>query len=246
MRRCAFLISALLVCAAPLGAQIPEKFENLQVMPNDIPRDQLIAAMRSFALGLGVRCTYCHVERTPGGGADGLDLDFKSDQKPAKDKARLMMRMVGTINDSILTRLVSRSDPPVRVQCLTCHRGSALPKTLDAVLAETITKQGVDSAIAQYRKLRNESLVLGRYNFGEQTLSGLARQYTTSNPDAAIKLLELNQEFFPTSGGIDFQIGEIHRARGEKAKAIERYRKALEKAPNHMQAKQRLTELTGS
>jgi tetratricopeptide (TPR) repeat protein len=240
------LVLFTLVGAARAAAQIPENFENLQILPKDIPRDQLIGAMRAFALGLGVRCQYCHVERTPGGGADGLDLDFKSDQKPTKEKARLMLRMVGTVNDSILTKLASRSDPPVRVQCVTCHRGSALPRTLDAVLAETIAKQGVDSAIAQYRKLRDESLLLGRYNFGEQTLSGLARQLTANNPAAAIRLLELNQEFFPTSANIDFQIGEIYRARGDKAKAIERYRKALEKAPNHPQARQRLTELGGS
>src|SRR3982750_125622 len=52
------------------GMQIPEKFENLQVLPKDIPRDTLIGVMRGFANSLGVRCTYCHVESRDSTGAE--------------------------------------------------------------------------------------------------------------------------------------------------------------------------------
>ncbi len=45
----------------------------------------------------------------------------------------------------------------------------------------------------------------------------------------AIAMLELNQEFYPQSADIDFIIGEPHRQRGEKDKAIARYRAVLQK-----------------
>jgi Tfp pilus assembly protein PilF len=56
-------------------------------------------------------------------------------------------------------------------------------------------------------------------------------------------MLELNQEFYPQSPSIDLMIAELYRDRGEKDKAIARYRMALQKAPNNPQAKQRLQEL---
>ena len=245
MRQRMLVLAGIVLIAAtrPAGAQIPEKFENLKVLPKDISRDQLTAVMRSFAGGLGVRCQYCH-ELKPGAQGDGLDaFDFKSDRKPTKDKARLMMRMVGTINDSLLSKLPDRADPAVRVGCVTCHRGLPVPRTLEATLAATITKHGVDSAVVQYRRLRDEALALGRYNFGEGSLNELARQLLPANSAAALRMLELNQEFFPASANIDYQIAEIHRTRDERDLAIARYRKALEKAPNHAQAKRRLEEL---
>ena len=56
-------------------------------------------------------------------------------------------------------------------------------------------------------------------------------------------MLELNQEFYPKSAEIDFMIAELHRQRGERDKAIARYRTVLQKDPNNGRAKQRLTEL---
>jgi tetratricopeptide (TPR) repeat protein len=64
-----------------------------------------------------------------------------------------------------------------------------------------------------------------------------------SRTDAAIAMLELNGEFNPTSGDIEFLIAELHRTRGERDQAIARYRAALAKAPQHQGAKQRLSEL---
>jgi len=56
-------------------------------------------------------------------------------------------------------------------------------------------------------------------------------------------MLELNQEFYPQAAEIDFMLGELHRQRGEKDKAIARYRAVLQKDPNNARAKQRLVEL---
>src|SRR5579864_444003 len=153
-----------------LAAQVPEKFENLRYFPKDIARDTLLQYMRGFTASLGVRCEFCHAERqgnasaalsgAGGGGAGrggrgaGPPLDFASDDKVMKRNARYMLFMADTINNTLLVSLPERSTPPVRVQCVTCHRGLAKPTTLDAALSETLTKWGADSAAAQYRRLR--------------------------------------------------------------------------------------------
>ncbi len=117
----------LLSSSAPAAAQIPDKFENLQVLPKDIARQALVQRMREFSLSLDVRCQYRHT------GGDGISfdgVDFKSDDKSAKKKARQMMKMVEEINTKLLTAVPDRVDPPVRVDCVTCHHGLAVPKTL--------------------------------------------------------------------------------------------------------------------
>src|SRR5262245_42358357 len=117
IRMCA---ATLLVGVPAVGAvaQLPAKPENLQVLPKDMPTDTVVAVMRGFAMSLGVRCTFCHVERTPaggpatagapgqpapggapgagpgGGGGPFANFDFKSDEKDHKKIARIMMRMV--------------------------------------------------------------------------------------------------------------------------------------------------------
>ncbi len=53
--------------AAPGGGQTPPPPANLQVLPKDIPRPELLATMRGFAGGLGVMCNYCHVMEGRGG-----------------------------------------------------------------------------------------------------------------------------------------------------------------------------------
>jgi hypothetical protein len=237
----ASLVLATLPAVTRAQMQIPQRFENLQVLPKDIPRDTLIQIMRAFSMGLGVRCTFCHVAVRE----DTTErLVFKSDDKAEKRNARVMMKMTREINASFLPQLPQRHDPPVRVQCVTCHRGSATPRTLDVVLEETIAKFGVDSAVARYRRLREETLPLGRYNFGELTLSELARRLGEEGKTAeAIAMLELNQEFYPKSGAIDFQLGQLYERRGERDQAVARYRAALTKEPENRMARRRLMEL---
>jgi len=237
------LVLLILLTGAPRagGAQLPEKFENLQYFRKDIPRDTLVNIMRGFSFALGVRCQYCHA------GGDGISfqgVDFKSDDKPAKRKARYMLRMADTINNRLLAALPDRSDPPVRVACVTCHRGLSKPATLASTLTATIESKGTDSAVAQYRRLRQNTITQGTFDFGEWSMNELARTLSEQGKTAeAIAMLELNQEFYPQAAEIDFMIAELHRQRGEKDLAITRYRAALQKDPNNQRAKQRLTEL---
>jgi len=243
--RVALLVLAPL--ARQVEAQLPQKFENLKVLPKNIARDSLVQVMRGFSLQLGVRCTYCHVAepRPAGAPADGPEkLIFKSDDKIQKRKARFMMQMVARLNDKILPDLPGeRHDPRIVMRCVTCHRGSPLPQALDAVLTDVIDKHGVDSAIARYKELR-EDMESGRYDFSEWSVNELARTLAgTGKTDAAIAMLEMNQEYNPKSGDIDYALGGLYLTKGDKDKAIAHYRAATAKRPQDTRSKHKLDSL---
>jgi hypothetical protein len=236
------LIAALVLAAAPATAtgQIPEKFENLQYFPKDIARDSLVQRMRGFSFALGVRCQYCHA------GGDGVSFEgvnFASDDKPAKRNARFMLRMVDSLNTHAFVGLAQRRTPPVQLECVTCHRGSSVPTTLARTLAATIESKGVDSAVAQYRRLR-QTMELGRYDFGEWSMNELARTLGQQGKTAeAIAMLELNGEFYKTPS-IDQMLGELYVLRGDTASALARFRIMLEKQPNNPMVQRRIDELS--
>jgi hypothetical protein len=120
-------VSAFVLTFASVGFraadQLPQKFTNLQVFPKDITLQNLIGAMKQFCSDLNIRCEHCHV----GEGNDLSKFDFASDAKPTKGTARLMLKMVGTINEEILKPLGPATAP--RVTCFTCHRGATKPAT---------------------------------------------------------------------------------------------------------------------
>jgi len=239
-------ILAALVLAGPAAAQAPQsqppwKGKNLKYFPADISREALTQRMREFSLSLGVRCQYCHV----GGNGITFDgVDFPSDEKTAKRKARAMLRLVDQVNKNLLSDIPSRAEPRVEVDCVTCHRGLPLPKTLQTTLLEIINKDGVPAAVAKYRDLRRDEMASGRYNFGEWEINELARRLAeANNTAAAIAMLEMNGEFYPKSAAIDLQLGELHRTRGERDQAIKSYQAALEKQPDLEPAKRRLAEM---
>ena len=84
-------------------------------------------------MGLGVMCNYCHAEMAGAQpGANGqIPLDAASDDKQPKKTARVMMKLVNDINTKLDADLGKSTTAPngMRVQCVTCHRGSAIPKT---------------------------------------------------------------------------------------------------------------------
>ena len=242
--RCTPLVIALLLVGAPATAQTPQpswKGENLKFFPKDISRPELTQRMREFSFALGVRCQYCH---TGGDGTSFDGVDFASDDKSSKVKARAMLRMLDQLNRTILPDLPARAEPRVEVTCATCHRGLALPKSLQTTLLEVIDKDGIQAAVARYRSLRKDTLVSGRYSFDEWEMNELARRLSEAKKtEAAIAMLELNGEFNPQSAAIDFFLGELHLERGERDQAIRRYRAALSKAPDHQGVIRRLAEL---
>ena len=64
--------------------------QNLQVLPKDMPRAQVVQIMQNFNAALGVTCDHCHVFVGP---SDPMN-DFAADTKPTKTMARAMMLMV--------------------------------------------------------------------------------------------------------------------------------------------------------
>jgi hypothetical protein len=96
------LFMTLLAISTGAGAQIPDKFTNLQVLPKEIPKSELVSIMRNYAGDLGVRCGFCHT----GGDPNTLQgVNFASDENDKKKTARLMIRMVQSINQDQLTKL---------------------------------------------------------------------------------------------------------------------------------------------
>jgi len=105
--------------------EAPPGFQNLQVLPMDIDRRELMNYMKGFAMGLGVRCWYCH----KGEGDDLSKFDFAADEKRTKAAARVMLRMVKAINEDHLSKVPREKDAaPVTVMCATCHRGQPRPE----------------------------------------------------------------------------------------------------------------------
>jgi tetratricopeptide (TPR) repeat protein len=233
---------AFLETATSARAQIPDTFTNLQVLPRDTPRPELVGMMRVYASALGVRCAHCHV------GADAPDLkgaDFASDAKEEKRTARLMMKMVRAINDDHLSKAVPPSAP--RVECVTCHRGMRSPRTLEAELTEPLTSKGAEAAVARYRELRTSFYGRGGYDFGQGTLNKMGEGLLRGKkPAEALTLLSLNVEFFPEAPWTLYLLGEAHRALGHREDALAAYRKSAALEPQNPMAAQRLKEMTAS
>lgn len=243
MRYRILAIVAVFAMVAPAAGQQPApwKGKNLKYFPADIKREVLTQRMREFSFALDVRCQHCH------SGGDGISfdgVDFSADDKPAKLKARAMLRMTDEINTTLLPKVPSRAEPPVTVDCATCHHGLRLPKSLQTTLFEIVSTDGAPAAIARYRALRSSDTLSGKYNFGEWEINELARRLVEAKkPDAAIALLEMNGEFYPKSVAIDITIGEIRLAGGERDKAIASFKQALAKDPSNERIKARIAEL---
>jgi hypothetical protein len=101
--------------AGPRKAE--EQFKNIQVLKG-IPADQIFPTMQFITASLGVECDFCHVQ-----GA------FEKEDKKNKQTARKMMQMMLAINKDNFEghRLVT---------CNSCHRGSAVPQAIPAVMSE--------------------------------------------------------------------------------------------------------------
>ncbi len=207
---------------------------NLQVLPEEWTRQQVVQVMRNFTAALGARCSDCHEQG-----------DDASDAKPMKEQARAMMRMTTAINDTHLAGLPGRDEPNVRVTCVTCHRGVTRPEPIEAIVRRTLDEEGVDAALQRYRVLRERYYGGFAYDFTDRPLVAVADGLGEGNALAARRVLEANLELDPRSAPTLFALARIHDTAGETGKAIEYYRRGLEIQPGNAQAQRRLRELTG-
>lgn len=242
----ALVVLSLAGVVLPACAQEPpDTFKNLKVLPKDISRDSLMTVMRGFTGALGVRCGFCHVEGPPdANGRRRLEPD--KDDKATKRDARVMLRMVALLNDSVLPTLPKRGDPKVEVQCVTCHHGKHRPRTLVDVLDEAVRTADVDSAKSLYAALRTQYYGTGAYDFGPRSLVALGGLLMRQQrPQDAIAMLELNARQYPDDAGTYFELGMIHERLGQKAAAITAYEKVLQLQPRNGRVRQRLERLKG-
>ncbi|MGC2694317.1 MAG: c-type cytochrome [Candidatus Angelobacter sp.] len=233
------LLMAVMAMSADAAAQIPDKFTNLQALPKDIPKAELVGIMRTYAGDLGVRCGFCHV----GGDPDTLQgVNFASDDSDKKKTARLMIRMVQSINQDQLPKLGKKPSP--QVSCVTCHRRNADPRTIDALLTESINKDGAPAAVTLYRKLKTENYGNGKYDFSDIPLNQLGESLLDSDKiKEATAVLELDAELNPQSEWGRYLLGVAHASGGEKEKARADFQKVLEFNPKNSMAKKHLADL---
>ncbi len=103
--------------------------KNIKIL-SGLPESQLIPVMNLMGASLGVRCSYCHVNKDS-------KWDFVADEKPEKLTAREMIKMVLAINK---TNFRGNTE----VSCFTCHRGRTGPVGVPTLpLAELTETAGV-------------------------------------------------------------------------------------------------------
>jgi len=241
---CLTLTAVLLTCSTTQG-QVPEKFTNLKVLPKGISKHELESTMRGFAFALGVRCGHCHVEKK----APEKGFDFAADDKDAKKTARVMLQMVEAINRDYVSKIEKvDKTAPIHVECVTCHHGLTQPQPLNAVLAESLEKDGVDKTVALYQELRGKYYGSGQYDFGETPLNLLTESLLAKQrKPEALAIMELNfSANHPDSVWSYHMLAMTHQANGQIDKAIADYRKVLEMHPDDMWAKQQIDSLAKS
>jgi len=234
-------LAAALALTSPLEAQIPERFTNLQALPEDIPRAQLVGLMRSFTFATGLRCSSCHV------GEEGQPLegyDFASDEKVSKRKAREMIRMVQAINDTYLASVPDRAG--VRVRCVTCHHGVSRPEDIETIVNRVADEDGVPAAIERYRALREEYYGSAAYDFRERPIVNAAGvRARGGDVDGAVALLEMITGLEDETWASWLTLGQLHEQGGDRRAAIDAYERSLAQRQDNPVARARLEALRG-
>lgn len=243
--RLAHLVLALLATVAWARTGFAQEgeaagFENLKVLPAHISEDRLDAIMGAFTDALGVSCTHCHVRR------DGQPPDFPADDKPEKETARAMMRMVEMINGWHLADLPTVDGRSLPVNCMTCHRGLARPQALDHLLADYVPAHGVEASLAKYDSLRADYYGAAAYDFSDASLVRLARRLLAADrPADALAFLERNLELHPASTDTYVAMADVHLHEGDRAAAVASLERAVALDPEDRRLARRLDEVRG-
>jgi hypothetical protein len=241
---------------------------NLQILPKDMTRAQVVPIMQAFNAGLGVACNYCHVTaadapagaRGRGGDAPGAAAapeggrgraagpapqdDFAADTKAPKRVARTMMLMSRDINSKLGAELGKPAAQITQVQCVTCHRGVPIPKQLVDIVAETTTAKNTAAALDQYRELRKQFHGSAAYDFSDLTLFQAAqRAIAAMRPDDALAYLNANIEFHPNSARSYQQMSVAYQRKMDTPNAIKMLEKAVELDPMNAGFRNQLNQL---
>ena len=236
------LAGAVGAAQAPAGGgqpPPPPPMTNLQILPKDMPRPQVIATMQAFTQSLGVACNYCHVQEGRGG-----RNDFASDEKAPKKAARGMMILARDVNAKLPEAVGKAADATTRVGCATCHRGVPIPKQIADVVADASAAGGSAAGLAKFKELREKFYGGQSYDFSEGGLLAVAQRAQAANKtDDAIAYLQANLEYYPKSARTYVAMAQLKNGKGDKAGAIAALEKAVELDPANAQAKAQLDTL---
>ncbi len=135
---------------------------------------------------------------------------------------------------------IQRDDPALVINSI---RRVVFPSVHNAV-ARAIKGQGVEAAVALYRKMKQ------RYPpefFRETTLNTLGyQQLGAQHVPKAIALFKLNVEMYPSGFNTYDSLAEAYMTQGDRAAAIANYRKSLALNPGNTNAVQMLKKLESS
>jgi tetratricopeptide (TPR) repeat protein len=188
--------------------------------------------MQEVAQALGVRCEYCHSAPRGSGQAE-----------PKKDIALAMMAMTRELNAKVQEATGKPANETTRVECVTCHRGVAIPQPLSAIILRTVAEKGGAAAVEQYRDLRKQFYSRATYDFSEDALLEMVQRVVQGRPDDAIALLRMNLEFNPQSAKTYALIGFAYTRKVDDASAITNLQKSLEIDPTNAMVRGQLEQL---
>ncbi|MDX1501563.1 MAG: tetratricopeptide repeat protein [Thermoanaerobaculia bacterium] len=116
--------------------------------------------------------------------------------------------------------------------------------TLTEVLEAALEEGGVEAMTAAYHDYRAHP-VRGRENTVGEMISFGYRFLSSRQVPTALAIFTLNAEANPGAPPAHYHLGEAFRYTGQTDAAVEQYRKVLELAPDHPNARSRLEQLGG-
>src|SRR5262249_52599545 len=160
------LAAALAVQAAPRRSP-PGK--NVRVLTSLKTWEELYGSMLFVSAALGVRCDHCHA-----------GSDFDRDEKPTKETARKMMKMV--------FELRRWAPPSSEIPCYTCHRGQPKPQSTPPLATDAGEKRdapggalpSLEDVLARHRRATGEEARLAR--LGTMVMRGRATAERVGQP----------------------------------------------------------------
>ena len=188
--------------------------------------------MQEIGQALGVRCDYCH--SAPRGSGQ---------PEPKKEIALAMMAMTRDLNAKVQEATGKPANETTRVECVTCHRGVAIPQPLSAIILKTVGEKGGAAAVEQYRDLRKQYYARATYDFSEDALLDMVQRVVQGKPDDAIALLRMNLEFNPQSARTYALLGFAYTRKVDDASAIANLEKSLELDPTNAMVRGQLEQL---
>jgi tetratricopeptide (TPR) repeat protein len=188
--------------------------------------------MQEVAQALGVRCEYCH--SAPRGSGQ---------PEPKKDIALAMMAMTRDLNAKVQAATGKPANETTKVECVSCHRGVAIPQPLSTIILRTVFEKGGVAAVEQYRDLRKQFYSRDTYDFSEDALLEIVQRVVQGRPDDAIALLRMNLEFNPQSAKTYALLGFAYTRKVDDTSAIANLQKSLELDPTNAMVRGRLEQL---